>query len=69
MFIWRYYGNPEPKSTTQKLSDVPKSNNFFTAIQWASGEGITAGYSDGTFGVNKNCTRGHMVTFLYRAEV
>ena len=67
-FIWNYEGKPNPKSTKQKFKDVPKSHGYFKAIQWAAEEGITAGYDDGTFGVNEPCTRGHIVTFIWRAE-
>ena len=66
MFLWRYSNSPNPASGGKTFSDVPKSNNFYNAVMWASGEGITAGYSDGTFGVNKSCTRGQCVTFLHR---
>lgn len=65
-FLWRYAGKPAPEGNTQTFSDVKTSSNFYKAIQWASEQGITAGYSDGTFGVNLTCTRGHCVTFLYR---
>ena len=65
-FLWRYAGKPAPKKNTKTFSDVPTKHNFYKAIQWASEQGITAGYSDGTFGVNKTCTRGQCVTFLYR---
>ena len=66
MFLWRYAKSPKPAAGGKTFSDVPKSNNFYTAVMWASSEGITAGYKDGTFGVNKTCTRGQCVTFLYR---
>ena len=65
-FLWRYKNKPNPGNLTPKFSDVPKSHNFFKAVQWAANCGITEGYSDGTFGVNKTCTRGHCVTFIYR---
>ena len=66
MFLWRFAGKPEPESNKQTFKDVPVSHSFYKAIQWASERGITAGYKDGTFGVNKGCTRGHCVTFMYR---
>ena len=66
MFLWRYAKKPSPKKNTQTFKDVPVKHSFYKAIQWASEQGITAGYKDGTFGVNKNCTRGQCVTFLYR---
>lgn len=68
MFLWRFADKPAPAGNTQTFSDVPTKHNFYKAIQWAAENGITAGYSDGTFGVNKTCTRGHCVTFLYRMD-
>ena len=65
-FLWRFAGKPAPEKNKQTFKDVPTSHNFYKAIQWASEQGITAGYSDGTFGINKTCTRGHCVTFLHR---
>ena len=65
-FLYRFSGKPEPEKNTQTFDDVPTTHSFYKAIQWASEKGITSGYSDGTFGVNKPCTRGHCVTFLYR---
>jgi len=66
MFLWKFDGRKKPAGNTQTFSDVPTRSNFYKAIQWAYEEGITAGYKDGTFGINKSCTRGHCVTFLYR---
>ena len=38
------------------------------AVAWAVSEGITTGTGDGTaFSPDKTCTRGEIVTFLYRA--
>ena len=69
-FLWRFAAKPAPAdSTAQSFNDVPLSHNFYEPIQWASEQKITAGYKDGTFGVNKICTRGHCVTFLHREMV
>jgi len=68
-FLWRFEGRPEPSGNTKTFSDVPVSHNFYKAIQWAWEEGIAAGYSNGTFGIGKSCTRGHCVTFMYRDMV
>ena len=65
-FLWRFENKPAPSGSEQNFSDVPPSNNFFDAVNWAQENGIASGYSNGTFGVNKTCTRGHCVTFLYR---
>jgi len=69
MMLWRAGGKQEPSGNTQVFKDVPVKHKFYKAIQWAYEEEITAGYSDGSFGVNKNCTRGHCVTFLYKDRV
>ena len=66
-FIWRYKGSPEPKTTKSSFKDslTPAYKN---AILWAAEKGITKGYSDGTFRDNQNCTRGEIVTFLFRIK-
>ena len=66
-FLWRANGSPEPQSSENPFSDVTEGP-FYKAILWAVEEGITTGYTDGTFRPNASCTRGHIVTFLYRAE-
>ena len=66
-FIWRFRGQPAPKTTSKSpFSDVPKNHAYYKAILWGSQNKITNGFSDGTFGINKACTRGQIVTFLYR---
>jgi hypothetical protein len=67
MFLWRYAGCPQPKSVTKSpFSDVPKTHAYYKAILWGSQKGITKGYSNGTFGINKDCTRGHIMMFIWR---
>ena len=66
MFLWRLAGKPSPKWAKSKFSDVSKSNPFYNAILWAEQQGITKGYADGTFGINKSCTRGQIMTFIWR---
>jgi len=66
-FIWRFKGQPAPKAAVKSpFSDVPKNHAYYKAILWGSQNKVTNGFSDGTFGINKNCTRGQIVTFLYR---
>ena len=67
-FLWRYAGRPSPKGSRQTFTDIPVKHAYYKAVQWASEKGITAGYKDGSFGVDKDCTRGHMVTFLWRSS-
>lgn len=49
------------------FSDVQNlSHPYYNAIYWAAEKNITKGYSDGTFGINRSCTRGEMMMFLWR---
>jgi surface protein len=73
MFLWRLKGKPEPKPVSvSPFKDVPKTHTFYKAILWGYQKKITNGYTTGvkkgTFGINENCTRGQIVTFLYRAR-
>lgn len=54
-----------PVST--KFPDVPSSAAYAQAVAWSVSQGITAGTSDTRFSPNAACTRGQIVTFLYRA--
>ena len=66
-FIWRFKGKPAPKAVSKSpFSDVPKTHTYYKAILWGSQKRVTNGFSDGTFGINTNCSRGQIVTFLYR---
>lgn len=42
--------------------------NYREAISWAVEKEVASGYPDGTFRPNNDCTRGHVVTFLWRAN-
>ena len=60
---------PAPTSTKIDFTDV-KNDRFAPAILWAAEQGITTGTGDGTtFSPEDTCTRGQIVTFLYRAMV
>ena len=69
MFLWRYAGQPLPKKILKSpFKDVPSSHAFYKAILWAYQNGITKGYPDGTFGINRNVTRGESMMFLWRLK-
>ena len=51
-----------------RFKDVPRSAYFYDATMWAVENEITSGTGDGTtFEPNAVCTRGQVVTFLWRA--
>ena len=49
------------------FTDVQADDYFYDAILWAAKNGITDGTSATTFSPNADCTRGQIVTFLWRA--
>ena len=66
-FLWRAVGSPAPKGTAEVPADVLPGSYCYDAVAWALENGITNGLADGTFGINKTCTRAQSVTFLFRA--
>ena len=65
-FIWRLQGEPKPKATSCKFTDVKKTDYFYKACIWGNENHIVEGYKDGTFGPQIVCARKHAVTFLWR---
>lgn len=53
--------------TAAAFADVPAGAYYAEAVEWAVRNGITNGKADGLFGSHDPCTRGQIVTFLYRA--
>ena len=66
-FLWRMAGKPEPTAEAA-FSDVNASDYFAKAVAWAAENGITTGTSADQFSPNATCTRGQIVTFLYRYD-
>ena len=67
-FLWRANGCPEPASTENPFTDVNETSYAFKAILWAVEKGITTGTSKTKFSPAQNCSRGQVVTFLWRAK-
>ena len=65
-FLWHAAGEPAPKSSENPFADVPDGQYYTEAVLWAAEQGITKGTSETTFSPNKTCTRGEIVTFLWR---
>ena len=66
-FLWRADGSPKPQSTRNPFTDVKAGSYYYDAVLWAVEQGITSGTSATTFSPNATCTRGQIVTFLYRS--
>ena len=65
-FLWRYKGKKAAKSGAAGFSDVPTSHVYYKSILWASSYGIAKGFNDGSFRPDDKCTRGQIVTLIWR---
>ena len=63
-FLYRMSGSPAAAGST--FSDVAADAYYSAAVAWAVEKGITNGTSGTTFSPDDTCTRGQIVTFLYR---
>lgn len=63
--LWRAAGSPKAKAAC-KFKDVSSDSYCYDAIRWAIGKGIAKGISSTEFAPDSICTRGQIVTFLYR---
>ncbi len=59
-FMWKQSGSPA--ASAAGFTDVSSP-----AVNWAVANGVTDGTSDTTFSPKQTCTRGQIVTFLFRA--
>lgn len=76
-FLWRAAGSPEMEGQLP-FTDVPFGDGDDSgqplyryadqAVLWAVENGVTTGKTETTFAPSEICTRGHIVTFLYRAQ-
>ncbi len=66
-FLFRAANSPSA-STFSSFSDVPATAFYYNAVNWAVANGITSGVGNNRFAPNDTCTRGQVVTFLYRAQ-
>ena len=67
-FLWRTAGSPAPSSSSYPFTDVLDGAYYIDPMLWAVEKGITNGVNATSFAPNKTCTRGQIVTFLYRAK-
>ncbi|WP_367926191.1 S-layer homology domain-containing protein [uncultured Ruthenibacterium sp.] len=65
-FLYRAAGTPAVSGGS--FADVDANAYYADAVAWAVAEDITSGTSATTFSPDAACTRGQIVTFLYRAQ-
>ena len=65
-FLWRAAGKPEPENRQTPFTDLKEGGFYLDAVAWAVENGITAGMTPDTFAPDVTCTRGQIVTFLWR---
>lgn len=63
-----YRANGSPAANGASFSDVAADEYYANAVAWAVRSGITTGTGNGKFSPNADCTRGQIVTLLYRAD-
>ena len=65
--LWRAAGEPVVSGNVGFV-DVAPGSYCYEAVKWAVAKGITKGTDATHFSPNATCTRGQVVTFMYRAE-
>jgi hypothetical protein len=65
-FLWRAKGKPAATGTIP-FTDVSPNKWYAQPVLWAVQNGITYGMTETLFDTEGTCTRGQVVTFLYRA--
>lgn len=63
-FLWRAANRPSVSGSS--FADVSGGAYYANAVAWAVSQGITQGTAATTFSPTDPCTRGQIVTFLYR---
>lgn len=66
-FLWRVAGSPAADGMYSDFADVEQGSYYETAVGWAALNGVTTGTGGGFFSPVETCTRGQIVTMLYRA--
>ena len=66
-FLYRNAGSPAVESKNG-FTDVPSDADYAKAVTWVAAQGIASGTGEHTFSPDTVCTRGQIVTFLYRAK-
>ena len=67
-FIAEVKEQQQPSEPGNPFTDVPTAAYYHDAVLWALEKGITTGTTATTFSPEATCTRGQVVTFLWRAK-
>lgn len=67
-FLYRASGSPSVAGYANPYKDVKPGSYYYNAVLWANHEGITKGTTATTFSPDNLCSRGEIVTLLYRAS-
>lgn len=65
-YLWKLAGSPAAGGSG--FTDVPADASYAPAVSWAVENGITSGTSQTAFSPEDICSRGQIVTFLYRFD-
>lgn len=65
-FLWRTMGKPDAAGVKNPFTDVTSGRFFYDAVLWAAENGVTSGMTKTTFAPDDLCSRGQVVTFLFR---
>ncbi|MCI6730129.1 MAG: leucine-rich repeat protein [Clostridiales bacterium] len=65
-FLWRAEGKPQASGAETPFTDLNAERFYYSAVLWAVENDITAGLDKTHFAPESPCTRGQVVTFLYR---
>ncbi len=66
MLLWNQQKRPAGVSISNTFTDVAADAYYAKAVAWAAEQGIVKGTGEGRFSPNAICTRGEIVTVLFR---
>ncbi len=66
-FLWRAQQSPA-SGGANPFVDVRADAYYYDAVLWAAKEGVTSGTGSVTFSPDVTCTRGQIVTLIYRSR-
>ncbi len=65
-FLWRALGEPKATNSKHSFTDISSKEYYYEPVLWAVENKITTGLTTNKFAPDSLCTRGQVVTFLYR---